>query len=99
MCIKGVGESDEVSRDYYGIFHEIIRVEFRGEPIKKCVLFNCKWFDSDVPRGLRYPKFTAYPEVNHNLRYRKFNPFIFADTATQVVYLKYLEGISGKANW
>ena len=38
-------------------------------------------------------------KVNHNRGYRKFNLFIFADTATQVVYLKYPEGISGKANW
>ena len=38
-------------------------------------------------------------KVNHNRCYRKFDLFIFADTATQVVYLKYPEGISGKANW
>ena len=99
VCVKGVGEGDEVSGDYYGVLHEIVRVEFTGEPIKKCVLFNCEWFDPDVPRGLRYPKFTPYPEVNHTRRYRKYDPFIFADVATQVVYVKYSEGISGKANW
>ena len=51
VCIKGVGEGDEVRGDYYGILHKIIRVEFMGEPIKKCVLFNCEWFDPDVHRG------------------------------------------------
>ena len=99
VCVKGVGEGDQVSEDYSGILHEIIRVEFIGEPIKKYILFNCEWFDPDVPWGLRYPKFTPYPEVNHTRRYRKFDPFIFADTATQVVYLKYPEGVPGKANW
>ena len=63
------------------------------------VLFNCEWFDPDVPRGLRYPKFTPHPEVNHTRRYRKFDPFIFADNATQVVYLEYPEGIPQKENW
>jgi len=96
MRVKGVGE---VPRDYYGIIQEIIRVEFTGEPIKKCVLFNYEWFDLDVPRGLRYPKFITYPDVNHTRQYRKFDPFIFADVATQVVYVKYPEGISEKANW
>jgi len=99
VCVKGVGKGDKVLGDYYVILHEIIRVEFMGKPIKKYVLFNCEWFDLDVPRGLCYPKFTQYPEVNHTIRYRKFDPFIFADTATQVVYLKYPEGILGKANW
>ena len=95
----GVCQRNEVSGDYYGILHEIIRVKFTGEPIKKCVLFNCEWFDLDVPRGLRYPKFIPYPEVNHTRRYRKFDVFIFANTATQVVSVKYPEGISGKVNW
>ena len=66
VCVKGVGEGDEVSGNYYGILHQIIRVEFMGEPIKKCVLFNCEWFDPNVPWRLRYHKFTTYPEVNHN---------------------------------
>ena len=81
VCVKGVDEGDEVPRDYYGILHEIIRIEFTGEPIKKCVLFNCEWFDPDVPRGLLYPKFAPSPEVNHTRRYRKFDPFIFVDIA------------------
>ena len=38
VCVKGVGEGDEVSGDYYGILHEIIRVKFTSEPIKKCVV-------------------------------------------------------------
>jgi len=99
VCVKGVGECDEVPGDNYGILHEIIRVEFTGEQIKKCVLFNYEWLDPDVLRGLRYPKFTPYHKVNHTRRYRKFDPFIFADVATQVVYVKYPEGILGKANW
>ena len=37
--------------------------------------------------------------MNHTKRYRKFDPFIFADVANQVVYVKYSEGISGKVNW
>jgi len=41
VCVKGVGEGNEVSGDYYGILHEIIHAEFTGEPIKKRVLFNC----------------------------------------------------------
>jgi len=98
VCVKGVGEGDEVSGDYYSILHKIVRVEFTDEPIKKCVLFNCEWFDPDVPRGLRYPKFTPYPEVNQTRCYRMFDSLIFADIATPVVYLKDPEGVSGKEN-
>ena len=49
VCVKGIGEGDEVSGDYYGILHEIIHFEFTGEPIKKCILFNCERFDLHVP--------------------------------------------------
>jgi len=63
VCVKGVGDGDEVSWDYYGILHEVIRVEFTGEQIKKCVLFNCDWFDPNVHWGLRYPKFTPLPRL------------------------------------
>ena len=59
---------------------------------------SCEWFDPNFPRDLCYPKFTPYPEVNHRRRYEKFDLFIFADTTTQVVYLKYSKGILEKAN-
>ena len=57
MYIKRV-DGDEVGRDYYGILHKVIRLEFMVELIQKFALLHCEWFDLDVPRGLLDPKFT-----------------------------------------
>jgi len=47
--MKGSEES-ECEDHYYGIFEEVVRVEYPREPHKQCVLFRCDWF-GNAPRG------------------------------------------------
>ena len=62
------------------------------------MLFRCDWFDNN-PRRTCYPKLYPFIDVNATRRYRKYDPFIFASSATQVVYMKYPNGIRDKSNW
>jgi len=96
---QGIGEGYEVGGDYYGVLHEVVCLEYMGELVQKCVLFNCEWFDPFISQRLCYPKLTLHRKVNHSCRYKKFDPFIFTNTATQVVYPKYSKGILGEASW
>ena len=84
--------------DYYGILQEVIRIEYLRESLKQCVLYRLDWFDN-TPRGTRCPKLCPFVEVNATRKYRKYDPFIFASSATQVVYMKYPNGIRDKSNW
>ena len=97
VCVKGSGEGG-FEDDYYGILQEVIRVEYLGEPLKQCTLFRCDWFDN-TPRGTRSPKLCPFVEVNATRRYKKYDPFIFAASTMQVVYMRYPNGIRDKANW
>ena len=29
--------------DYYGVLEEVLKVEYLGEPIKRCMLSCCDW--------------------------------------------------------
>ena len=81
-----------------GILQEVIRIEYLGESLKHCMLFGCDWFDN-TPQGTCCPKLCPPVEVNATRRYRKYDPFIFTNSATQVVYMKYPNGIRNKSNW
>jgi len=97
--VKGTGEGDNSGVEYYGVLEEVLRVEYLGEPIKRCVLFRCDWFDPANPQGTRDSRVNRMYEVNHTRRYAKYDPFIIADVAYQVFYLPCLVGIPQKGNW
>jgi len=69
VLVKGTGEGDNSGVDYYGVLEEVLRVEYLGEPIKRCVLFRCNWFDPVNPRGMWYSRLNCTYEVNHSHRY------------------------------
>ena len=98
VLVKGT-TGDVGGVDYYGVLEEVIRVEYPGEPLKRCVLFRCDWFDPSQPRGTRYCKTTCTYEVNHQRRYRKYEPFVLADVAYQVFYIPYPSGVANKSCW
>ena len=85
--MKGAEEGHNSGVEYHGVLEEVLRVEYLGEPIKRCVLFLCDWFDPSNPRGTRYSRVNRTYEVNHTRRYAKYDPFIIADVAYQVFYL------------
>ena len=105
VCVTGTGEG-EFENEYYGILREVIEIEYPGEPLKKCVLLNCDWFDPTPNRGMRVNKSYGIVEIRHDRRYNKYDPFILAYVATQVYYMSYpqkirtnyLGGLSLKAN-
>jgi len=99
VLVKGTGEGDNIGVDYYRVLEEVLRVEYLGKPIKRCVLFRCDWFDDANPRGTRYSRLNCTYEINHLLRYAKYDPFIIADVAYQVFYIPYPTGVPLKANW
>ena len=87
----------EFDNDYYEILQEVIHDEYIGEPLKLCIFFRCDWFDN-TPRGTCCPKLCLFVEVNGTRRYRKYDPFIFATSATQVMYMRCPNGIRDKSN-
>jgi len=47
--VKSTTAADSGRVDFYGVLEEVIKVECLGEPIKRCVLFRCDWFDPLKP--------------------------------------------------
>ena len=37
----GTGKGD-IENDCYGILKDVIEIKYVGEPLKRCVLFNCE---------------------------------------------------------
>jgi len=88
VCVTGTGEGD-FENEYYGILKEVIEIEYPGEPLKRCVLFNCEWFDTTMNYGMRVHPRYGIVEIRHDKRYKKYDPFILVDVATQVYYMPY----------
>ena len=98
ILVKGTEEGDNSRVDYYRVLEEVLRVEYLGEPIKRCVLFRCDWFGPANPWGMRYSRLNCTYEINHLRRYAKYDPFIIADVAHQVFYISYPSSVPPKAN-
>ncbi|KAL3365417.1 hypothetical protein AABB24_010517 [Solanum stoloniferum] len=78
-------------------YNEILELEYSGWPIKRIVLFQCKWFDP-TSRGTRELKQHNIIEVKHTRKYEAYDPFIIAQNAKQVYYAPYpLRG--DKSDW
>ncbi|KAK6779894.1 hypothetical protein RDI58_022078 [Solanum bulbocastanum] len=88
VWVKGDDGNQNENVDYFGIFHEILELEYSGWPIKRIVLFQCKWFDPTA-RGTRELKQHNIIEVKHTRKYEAYDPFIIAENAKQVYYAPY----------
>ena len=88
MYVKGLIKG---GYDYfYGIIHKIYEFEYNTSTSpKKVVLFYCKWFDPSTNGTRLYPRYNTV-ELEINLRYRPFDPFILANNIRQVFYVPYL---------
>ena len=98
VCVTGIGEG-EFENEYYGILREIIELEYPGVPLKKCVLFNCDWFDPTLNHGMRVNRCYGIVEIRHDRQYRKYDPFILAYVAPQVYYMSYPQKTRDKLPW
>ena len=97
--MKGTSEGNASGVDYYGVLEEVLQLEYLGEPMKRCLLFRCEWYDPSNPRGTRYSKLNCTYEINTQRKYAKYDPFIIGDVAYQVFYIPYPRDIPHKANW
>ena len=62
--VSGVGEIE-----YYVVLREVIELEHLDKPIKRVVLFLCKWFDPRSSHGTRVHPFYKIVKVNHSREY------------------------------
>ncbi|KAK6786213.1 hypothetical protein RDI58_014738 [Solanum bulbocastanum] len=88
VWVKGDDGNQNENVDYFGVLHEILELEYSGWPIKRIVLFQCKWFDP-TSRGTREFKQHNIIEVKHTKKYEAYDPFIIAQNAKQVYYAPY----------
>ncbi|XP_043816628.1 uncharacterized protein LOC110624237 [Manihot esculenta] len=98
VCIKGSNYSSEES-DYYGQLVEVLRLEYPGLPIKRTVLFKCDWFDPTPNTGTKVHRQYRIVDINNKRRYSKYEPFVLASQATQVVYASYPSKRRDKNDW
>nr|GMD76472.1 uncharacterized protein LOC109190933 [Ipomoea batatas] len=98
VSIKGSGLA-QLESNFFGTLQEVVEVEYPNVPIKKVVLFKCEWFDPTPNVGSRFNSEYGIAEVHCNKRYRKYDPFIIAQSACQVCYIPYPRGIREKMNW
>lgn len=90
VCCQG-GTDETTENNYYGVLTDIIEVHYTGWPIKMLVLFKCDWFDPTLNHGTKVDNY-GIVEVKTSRRYKNYDPFIFAQQATQVYYTQYPEG-------
>jgi len=88
VWVKGDDGNQNENVDYFGVLQEIVELEYSGWPIKRIVLFQCKWFDP-TSRGTRELKQHNIIEVKHTRKYEAYDPFIIAQNAKQVYYAPY----------
>jgi len=98
IYVIGTGECGIVD-DYYGILKDVIELVYLKKPTKKCVLFSCDWFDPTINHGMRVHGEFAIVDVRRSRRYRKYDPFIFSETATQIFYVPYPTKMRDKVDW
>ncbi|KAG8645495.1 hypothetical protein MANES_10G068101v8 [Manihot esculenta] len=98
VCIKGSNYSYEES-DYYGQMVEVLRLEYPGLPIKRTILFKCDWFDPTPNMGTKVHRQYRIVDVNNKRRYTKYEPFVLASQAIQVVYASYSSKRRDKNDW
>ena len=100
VCVKGADQvGDDDCFDFYGKLKRIVRLEYAGVPLKRPVLFDVDWYDPS-PSGTRVHEQYQMVEVNHRRRYRtKYEPFILATQARQVMYVEYPSLKRNKADW
>jgi hypothetical protein len=85
--------------DYNGILEEILEVEYPALPLKRCVLFRCRWFDPTLNRGTRVHDKYKSIEVLRKGKLNVFEPFILASQATQVTYVDYPSTSRAASEW
>nr|GLL26675.1 uncharacterized protein LOC109157962 [Ipomoea trifida] len=98
VSIKGTGLT-QFESNCFGTLQEVVEVEYPNDPIKKVVLFKCEWFDPTLNVGSRLNSEYGIAEVHCKKRSKKYNPFIIAQSASQVCYIPYPQGIKEKMNW
>lgn len=96
MCVSGQDLSDLY--DFYGKLKRIVQLEYSGLPLKKTFLFDVDWYDP-TPAGTRKHEQYEMIDINHRRRYRKYEPFILATQARQVVFVEYPSLKRDKADW
>ena len=100
VCVKGADQNggDDLF-DFYGKLKRIVRLEYAGVPLKRTVLFDVDWYDPGQ-NGTRVHEQYQMVEINHRRRYRtKYEPFILADQARQVMFIEYPSLKRDKADW
>ncbi|XP_051140311.1 uncharacterized protein LOC127257857 [Andrographis paniculata] len=85
--------------EYYGHINEILEVEFPALPIKRCVFFNCDWYDPTPGVGTKKHEKYNMVEVNKKKRLQTYEPFILAMQATQVFYLPFSSMRRDRVDW
>jgi len=87
VYVKGLTEGGY--DDFYGIIHKIYELEYNTSTYpKKVVLFYCEWFDPSRKGTRVHPTYNTV-ELQINLRYPPFDPFILANNVKQVYYVPY----------
>jgi len=89
----------DIKNNYYGVLKDIVEIEYVGEPLKRCVLFSCEWFDPTLNCRKLSHKLSKVIRVHRTRRYRKYDPFIFSNTASQVYFIPYLDYSRDRVNW
>ncbi|MQL86093.1 hypothetical protein Taro_018624 [Colocasia esculenta] len=84
VCVKG-SAYNENEIDYYGIFEEVIELQFLGQD-NNVFLFKCHWFD---PTSIRHDTTYGIVDVKHKSKLSTYEPFILAAQAQQVYYSNY----------
>ncbi|KAL3643719.1 hypothetical protein CASFOL_014534 [Castilleja foliolosa] len=82
VCIKASNYGpNEI--DYYGRLVEILELDFSWRESKKVLMFKCEWFDTTQLGTKIHPQYKLV-DINHKRRYKKYEPFVIAEQATQL---------------
>ena len=99
-CVfRRANDPDDNMFDFNGRLKRVVRLEYAGVPLKQTFLFDVDWYDPN-PQGTRKIEQYEMVEINQKKRYKtKYEPFILATQAWQVVFLDYPSKKYDKTDW
>ncbi|KAM3216626.1 hypothetical protein P3L10_026067 [Capsicum annuum] len=87
---SGVWVKGDGGVDYYGVLHEILELDYHvGWPMKKLVLFRCKWYGRMPRLGTKVHPQYKIVEIKRTREYELYDPFFIAQNVKQVYYTPY----------
>ena len=86
VCVVG-DCAEELGLAYYGELEDIVQITYKGKYGGSINLFQCRWFDNTMNKGIKVDQFGIIDIDLHRSAYTS-EPFVLPSQASQVYYTR-----------